>query len=134
MTTPSCVFIYGNLKVSPFLPNDAPIPGFELVTYERESYVPGTLWDTGRDAGFTRIGNGIVYGQLWRITDPIKLDDLFLFTGVKSGILETIIIPIEVNVDNHKSEIEALTFSLTQIKKEYTIIQDGYWSIKRERI
>jgi gamma-glutamylcyclotransferase (GGCT)/AIG2-like uncharacterized protein YtfP len=134
MIRPPLVFIYNNLKVSPLLPGDAPVPGFEVFTYERESYTYGTLWDIGVDAGYTRIGKGVVYGQLWKITDNSKIEELYHFTGIKSGLMEEVIVPVEINIDEIKTKIEALTFSLTSINKNYNIIDDGYWLIKRNQI
>jgi len=127
----SCVFIYNNIKVSPFLPGDAPFPGFDLITFDRESYTFGTLWDIGLDAGYTKIGLGVVYGQLWKATEKTALEELREIIGVTSGLTEEVEVPVTVELDNERTEIKALTFSLTKIQKHYMIIDDGYWIIKR---
>lgn len=134
MTNPNCVFIYSNLKVSPFIPADKPYPGFELITYDNESYTYGTLWNIGKDAGYSRIGKGFVYGQLWRIIDYGKLEELVEFTGTKQGTTEQIIVPVAIQIKHYQidTKINAITFCLTQIQKSYNIISDGCWMIQRE--
>jgi len=128
---PVCVFIFNNLKVSPFLLGDAPPNGFELITYDNESYTPGTLWDIGVDAGMTRIGKGLVYGQLWKNIDSFGYNLLKDFVGINTGLNEEVIVPVTIDVDNIKTTISAVTFSLTRIHDSYKIIEDGNWMIKR---
>jgi len=129
--TPLCVFIFNNLKVSPFIFGDAPPIGFELITYENESSTPGTLWDIGVDAGMTRIGNGNVQGQLWKSYDSTALSDLRDMYGVYSGLNEEYVVPVTIDVDHIKTTVFALTFILTRIQNSYKIVKDGNWLIKR---
>ena len=62
-------FIFNNLKVNTFALYDSPFPGFELLTWDHETFVDGTLWDIGDDAGYTPIGITKVYGQIWLAQD-----------------------------------------------------------------
>jgi hypothetical protein len=122
-------FIYNNLKVSPFLPYDAPPVGFDLLTYDNESWTYGTLWDCGRDAGLTVIGKGEVYGQLWVAEDMTRVKELEDLYGVCRGLTRTTRIPVKVQFE--EEPIKATTFVLEKIIPSYTIIQDGKWLIKR---
>ena len=127
-------FIYNNLKVSPFIFGDAPIPGFELLTWDNESSIFGTLWDIGIDAGVTKIGKGLVYGQLWLAEDTNKIETLEEYMGVKSGLREPS--PVDVQIQTKDGEIQevikAITFHLTKIRDYYKIVEDGKWQIKRQ--
>jgi gamma-glutamylcyclotransferase (GGCT)/AIG2-like uncharacterized protein YtfP len=116
------------------VPNDAPYPGFELVTYDNESFTYGTLWNIGKDSGMTRIGKGIVYGQLWRSTNNNSIEELIDFIDQRTGTLEKAIVTVEVKIQQYEiqTKIDAVTFFLTKIQKEYNIIDDGYWLIQRE--
>jgi hypothetical protein len=126
-------FIFNNLKVNTFILQDSPYPGFSLLTWDRESWTHGTLWDLGDDAGFTRIGNSDVKGQLWICKDSHKEKDIYKFFGVDLGISEPI--DIEVKIKTHDDIVEeaitAKTFALTKIEENYRIINDGFWAIKR---
>jgi hypothetical protein len=130
-----CYFIYNNLKVNPFLLYDQPYPGFELLSWETHSWTPGTLWDLGLDAGFTRLGNGVVYGQIWVAKDLSKIDELEDVLGVYRGLREPVQVEVSLQVDPPLIEhIKATTFQLSKISSEYTIVNDGKWLIKRDNI
>lgn len=128
-------FVYSNLKVSPFINGDAPIPGFELLTWDHESSVPGTLWDLGHDAGLTKIGKGVVYGQLWVAENTEKIRLLEEYMGVYSGLTEPNQVDVKVTTPDGEIQeiIKAVTFHLTNIKNSYKIVEDGKWQIKRLR-
>lgn len=115
---------------------DAPIPGFDLLTWDHESSVPGTLWDLGHDAGLTKIGRGVVYGQLWVANNIDKICLLEEYMGVYSGLTEPT--PVEVKVATNDGEIQeivkAITFHLTNIQECYKIVEDGKWQIKRSKL
>jgi len=129
----SLYFIYNNLKVNSFVLHDTPYPGFELLTWDMESWTFGTLWDLGDDAGYSRIGKSDVKGQVWICKNKEKENELNKFFGVEIGLTE----PVEINVNIKTNdnivveEVKAKTFALTKIQKEYTIVNDGYWMIKR---
>ena len=122
-------FIYNNLKVSPFLPYDTPLPGFNLLTYDNESWTYGTLWDCGVDSGLTVIGNGEVYGQLWVAENLSMVKELEYLYGVHKGITKPTKVP--VNIQFEPEVVKATTFTLEKIIPSYTIVQDGKWLIKR---
>jgi len=125
------IFVVNNLKVSPFLPYDRPIPGCSLLTYEHESYSTGSLYDLGKDAGFFREPQKLVRGQLWTIDSEKILDDLSLFFGESSGLTKKCYHTIEISIDNVISKVSAMTFELTKIPKTAKIINDSNWTIKR---
>lgn len=127
-----CYFIYNNLKVNPFLLYDQPVDGFEILSWDNQSWTYGTLWDIGVDAGYTRIGKGSVYGQIWLTRNVNKIPDLEDMLGVYRGLRE----PVEVNVNLEIEplvieKIKAITFQLKTISNEYKIVNDGKWLIKR---
>lgn len=127
-----CYFIYSNIKVNPFILQDQPYYGFSRLTWDTESWTYGTLWDIGVDAGYTKIGKGQVYGQLWTTEDHSKIRELESIFGVEKGLME----PTEVEVIVQpepllKEKIKAVTFQLTSILNEYKIVNDGKWLIKR---
>ena len=126
-------FIFNNLKVNSFILQDTPYPGFELLTWDKESWTHGTLWDLGEDAGFSIIGKSNVNRQLWICKDTQKEKDIYKFFGVELGISEPI--DVEVNIKTHEDlveeQIKAKTFALTKILENYRIVNNGFWSIKR---
>ena len=127
-----CYFIYSNLKVNPFILQDQPYYGFSLLSWDNESWTPGTLWDIGVDAGYTRIGKGYVYGQVWILENPSKARDVEDFFGVGAGLMEPTEVEVSIQVEPTIIEkLKAITFQLTKIKNEYKIIDDGKWMIKR---
>lgn len=129
----NCYFIFNNLKVSPFLLSDAPFPGFELLTHDNESWTFGTLWDIGLDAGYTKIGLGKVFGQVWVAKDLYQTRELVEFTGVKSGLTRPEAIQVQIQVDElTKQTIKATTFVLSKLSPDYKIVSDGKWLIKRK--
>jgi gamma-glutamylcyclotransferase (GGCT)/AIG2-like uncharacterized protein YtfP len=128
------VFIFNNLKVNTFLLQDQPFPGFELLTWEHESYIHGTLWDIGNDAGYTQIGVSNVHGQLWLAHDMQQMAELEYFIGAKSGLTEAIRSKVHVQDELAVHKIDAIVYRLSQIKSIYTIIPDGKWLIKRSQL
>ncbi|NBP56314.1 hypothetical protein EBU71_07245 [bacterium] len=126
------IFIYNNLKVDTFNLRDQPFPGFELLTWEHESYIHGTLWDIGLDAGYTEIGIDNVYGQIW-LTDSIDpLQELSYFLGYPNRTYQKKMRAI-INDDNNliKEQIDATVYILKEIRPEYKRINDGKWFLKR---
>jgi len=126
------IFIYNNLKVDTFNLRDQPFPGFELLTWEHESYIHGTLWDIGLDAGYTEIGIDNVYGQIW-LTDSIDpLQELLYFLGYPNRTYRKKMRAI-INDDNNliKEQIDATVYILKEIRPEYKRINDGKWFLKR---
>jgi len=124
-------FIFNNLKVNTFTLQDQPFPGFELLTWEHESYTNGTLWDIGPDAGYTPIGITKVYGQLWLAHDVQQISELEYFLGAKSGLTEPVTTQIYVQDPHFVEKIDAVVYRLCEIKSIYNIIPDGKWLIKR---
>lgn len=128
----SFYFIYNNLKVNPFILQDAPPLGFELLAWENDCHTPGTLWDIGVDAGLTSIGLGEVYGQIWKslsYSNERDLEDLFK----RDGLFQ----PTEIKVlieDIPPILVEAKTFQLKTIVADYAIVHDGKWTIKRSKL
>jgi gamma-glutamylcyclotransferase (GGCT)/AIG2-like uncharacterized protein YtfP len=126
------VFIFNNLKVDTFHLKDAPFPGFEILTWEHESFLHGTLWDLGVDAGYTEIGLNNVYGQIWITEYPNQLLELNEFLGYPN-----ITSPKRKKVTIHSSadmineELDCIVYTLNTIKSEYKIIKDGKWQLKR---
>ena len=74
-------FIFNNLKVNTFLLQDSPFPGFDVLTWEHQSFIDGTLWDIGNDAGYTPIGITKVHGQIWTTDNTNQIDELEYFIG-----------------------------------------------------
>lgn len=127
-------FIFNNLKVNTFALQDQPFPGFELLTWEHESYADGTLWDIGPDAGYTQIGVSKVYGQLWLAHDLQQIKELEYFIGAKTGLTEPIPAKITVQDEHFVEKIDAIIYRLREIKNIYNIIPDGKWIIKRTTV
>lgn len=121
-------FVYNNLKVNPFVLHDSPVPGFELLSWDHESWTEGTLLDIGGDAGFTPIGHHRVYGQIWIAHSFEHVDFIEQAFGCSSGISSPEKIKVKVEPD---SIIEAITYRLTKIPSDSKIIEDGKWLIKR---
>ena len=127
-----CYFIYNNLKVNPFLLYDQPVSGFEILSWDNQSWTNGTLWDIGVDAGYTRIGKGSVYGQIWLTRDVNKIPDLEDMLGVYRGLREPVEVDVSLEIEPSVIEhIKAITFQLKTISNEYKIVNDGKWLIKR---
>lgn len=124
-------FIFNNLKVNTFNLKDQPFPGFELLTWEHESYTNGTLWDIGFDAGYTPIGISKVHGQLWVAHDLNQISELEYFLGVDSGLTEPLTTKIFIQDEFGLDRIDATVYKLKQIKTAYNIVYDGKWMIKR---
>jgi gamma-glutamylcyclotransferase (GGCT)/AIG2-like uncharacterized protein YtfP len=124
-------FIFNNLKVNTFNLKDQPFPGFELLTWEHESYTNGTLWDIGFDAGYTPIGISKVHGQLWLAHDLNQISELEYFLGVDSGLTEPLTTKIFIQDEFGLDRIDATVYKLKQIKTAYNIVYDGKWMIKR---
>lgn len=124
-------FIFNNLKVNTFNLKDQPFPGFELLTWEHESYTNGTLWDIGFDAGYTPIGISKVHGQLWVAHDLNQISELEYFLGVESGLTEPLTTKIFIQDEFGLDRIDATVYKLKQIKTAYNIVYDGKWMIKR---
>lgn len=126
-------FIYNNLKVNPFILHDSAYPGFELLTWDKESWTQGTLWDIGHDAGYSVIGNANVCGQLWICRDNSKESDVAKLFGVEIGISRPIEVKVKIkpNGDTQEDEVSAKTFALNNIEDSYIMIKNGFWTIKR---
>lgn len=127
-------FIFNNLKVNTFALQDEPFPGFELLTWEHQSYAYGTLWDIGVDAGYTPIGLAQVQGQLWLAHDIQRIEELEYFIGAKSGLTEKSFAKIHIQADGIFENLDATVYKLAQIKPIYNIVPDGKWMIKREKL
>lgn len=132
-------FIFNNLKVDTWqvnadmTPKDQPLPGFELLTWESESFVPGTLWDLGQDAGYTPLGIHKVEGQIWIAKDLNQIDELEYFLGAKSGLTEPCKVKavVQPKEDLVTEEIDVIVYRLREIRNIYKIVNDGKWFIKR---
>jgi len=124
-------FIFNNLKVNTFQLKDQPFPGFELLTWEHESYTEGTLWDIGFDAGYTPIGISKVHGQVWLSRDHQQISELEYFLGVHSGLTESMKTQIYIQDTFGNEKITATIYKLREIKSIYSIVYDGKWLIKR---
>lgn len=124
-------FIFNNLKVNTFSMQDEPFPGFELLTWDHESYVDGTLWDIGPDAGYTPIGITKVYGQIWLANDIQQIAELEYFLGVHSGLTEPMKTKCFITQDGTTEKIDAVIHRLKSIDTDYKIVYDGKWMIKR---
>lgn len=125
------VFIFNNLKVNTFNLRDEPFPGFELLTWEHESFTNGTLWDIGNDAGYTPIGIAQVYGQIWLAHDLNQLNELEYFLGAKTGLTEPMKTECYIMCDGIAEKIDVTVFRLREIRTIYSIVSDGKWIIKR---
>lgn len=124
-------FIFNNLKVNTFALQDQPFPGFELLTWEHESFVDGTLWDIGFDAGYTPIGITQIQGQVWLAQDIQQVSEFEYFTGAKSGLTEPMTTKCYVLSDGFVDELSVIIYRLREIKSIYNIVHDGKWIIKR---
>ena len=125
------VFIFNNFKVNTFALQDQPFPGFELLTWEHESFVDGTLWDIGVDAGYTPIGITKVYGQLWIAQDMQQITELEYFLGVGSGLTEPMNTKAYIQTHDVVDSINTVIYRLRNIDTNYLIVHDGKWMIKR---
>lgn len=124
-------FIFNNLKVNTFLLQDEPFPGFELLTWENESFIDGTLWDIGDDAGYTPIGMTKVHGQLWLSNNSQQINEFEYFVGAKSGLTEPIKTKCHILTNDFVDTLDVTVYRLIEIKNIYNIIHDGKWLIKR---
>lgn len=127
----SLYFICSNLKVNPFILQDKPLPGFNLLSWDNETSVEGSLWelDCG-DAAYSKIITTSVRGQLWKLEDPDPDNISFLEDCV--GVSKGICAPLEVNVtvtinELEKQQLRAITFALNRIIPNYKLIKDGRW-------
>ncbi len=125
-------FIFNNLKVNTFSLYDSPFPGFELLTWDHESFVDGTLWDIGDDAGYTPIGITKVYGQLWLPQDINQVSELENFLGVHSGLTEPMKTKCSIIANDIAERLDVVIYRLRRIDMNYTIVHDGKWMIKRK--
>jgi hypothetical protein len=125
-------FIFNNLKVNTFSLYDSPFPGFELLTWDHESFVDGTLWDIGDDAGYTPIGITKVYGQLWLPQDINQVPELENFLGVNSGLTEPMKTKCSIIANDIAERLDVIIYRLRRIDTNYTIVHDGKWMIKRK--
>ena len=125
-------FIFNNLKVNTFSLYDSPFPGFELLTWDHESFVDGTLWDIGDDAGYTPIGITKVYGQLWLPQDVNQVPELENFLGVNSGLTEPMKTKCSIIANDIAERLDVIIYRLRRIDTNYTIVHDGKWMIKRK--
>jgi len=127
-------FIFNNLKVS-LHPNDAPFPGFDMLGHEKQCSTLGTLWDIGGDAGYTVIGKTKVKGQLWIAENLDAIDELEFYIGAKKGLTEPTKVKVDFVYDDppvHET-LDAIVYRLTEIKKNYRIVNDGWWALYRKR-
>lgn len=125
------LFVYNNLKVDTLQLKDQPFPGFELLTWDHESFVHGTLWDTGIDAGYTEIGLDNVYGQIWITEKYDAIDELSFFLGYPQRTYSKKL-KVTIKAEDLISEtIEALVFPLRKIEPHFNRIHDGRWFLKR---
>ena len=125
-------FIYSNVKVNPYILNDIPIPGFELLLWEHEVHTIGTLIDMGFDAGFTPVGNRKVSGQIWVLKDLKAENILESCVGAKSGITEPIEIDVQVNSNSGVVEkIKAKTYRIKEFKAIYKVCEFDTWWIRK---
>lgn len=125
-------FIFNNLKVNTFSLSDSPFPGFELLTWDHESFVDGTLWDIGDDAGYTPIGITKVYGQLWLPQDVGQVSELENFLGVHSGLTEPMKTKCSIITNDVAERLDVVIYRLRRIDTNYSIVHDGKWMIKRK--
>jgi hypothetical protein len=125
-------FIYNNLKVDTWQLRDAPFPGFELLTWDHESAVKGTLWDIGFDAGYTPIGIQEISGQIWLCETWDRIRELENYLGVNSGLTEAMMTKANIRTpDVFASELDVSIYRIKEIKSKYQIVHDGKWNIKR---
>jgi len=124
-------FIFNNLKVNTFALQDQPFPGFELLTWEHETFVDGTLWDLGVDAGYTPIGITQIYGQIWLAHDSNQISEFEYFVGAKSGLTEPMRTKCYVLCDGFVDQLSVIIYRLREIKTIYNVVPDGRWIIKR---
>ena len=115
-----------------FTLSDVPFPGFELLTWDHETHVDGTLWDMGEDAGYTPIGITKVHGQIWLAQDTRQIPELENFLGVQSGLTEAMKTKCYVTSDGITDVIDAVIYRLRSINAAYHIVHDGRWMIKRK--
>ena len=129
MSMSLCYFVFNNLKVHPFLIGDAPLPGFELLSWDNYTYTEGTLWKLDfEDAGFSKIGIHKVHGQLWKTEDSKQIHFLEKCFGVNKGLCYPIEIDVTVEIgDSDKPKVKATTFALETIRPSYEIIKEGKW-------
>lgn len=127
------IFVYNNLKVDTFNLKDQPFPGFDLLTWEHESYVHGTLWDIGVDAGYTEIGIDNVYGQIWITEHNDAFNDVAFFFGYPK-LTYTKKMKVVITEDGLTEKIDAFVFPLKKIEPHFNRIVDGKWLLKRERL
>lgn len=123
-----CYFIYDNLKAHPFILQDSPLPGFEILSWD--SWTLGTMWDIGDDAGYTKIGKQKVHGQLWKLEDPSRpvIEKIREYAGIYKGVKEETLVTVKVPINDLIShDLQATTFSLSKIDTNYTIVNDGRW-------
>lgn len=126
------LFVYNNLKVDPWqvnidlTPKDTPFPGFELLTWETNASVTGTLWDIGGDAGYYPDQWGSVYGQIWITEDWKKIKEMEEFLGVYAGLTEPMKTTAYIIDKDLVENIAVTIYKLREIKKKYTIVSDVY--------
>lgn len=108
-------FVYNQLKVNPFILNDEPFPGFEILTWDNQSYIVGSLKETEIGDAYIEHGNELIPGQIWHTDDIIagrKLEDA---VGLATGILELIRVDATILIDDSPESVNTLTFALKSL-------------------
>lgn len=127
------VFIFNNLQVDTFNLNDAPFPGFELLTWEHESFIEAGLWDIGNDAGVTLSPFTKVYGQTWLTDSTTPITELQDFLQVpQSTHIEKVKIHIEIKNDLQKNHINGIVFALNEVKPHFKRLTEERWFLRRK--
>ena len=123
-------FLFNNLKIDRLHQHDAPPAGFEVCVWDYNSWIDGTLFDIGGDAGFSPLGPDKVYGQIWIARDASAINQLYPFLGL-SSLTEPYITKAQIDFQGVRSELSVTAFKLKRIHNSYNVVKDGKWTIVR---
>jgi gamma-glutamylcyclotransferase (GGCT)/AIG2-like uncharacterized protein YtfP len=132
------LFVYNNLKVNYLILGDQPYPGFDVLTYENQSFVRGSLYHLGSDAGFTCSGHTKVWGQIWISDTDDSFRELQEFV-YPEGNIRPVLTKATILEKNEQGKVEnievpVVVFTMTKVPMSAPRIDSGDWDIQRIKL
>lgn len=102
-----------------------PPEGFQVLSWETESFVCGSLWDIGCDLGYTPEGFSAVSGQVWKAEAPELEKKLHEMIGDHTFPIKTKAILKELD-----ETIPVTVFCLKEVKPSFIRLYNT-WILKK---